>query len=183
MVDRRDTQAQWSAEVSAAFQTYAPQLHRSLLSRLRNEHDARDAVQEVFLRLSRVRDAELVNSPVKYLFGIARHVVSEIFERRRRELVEFNSDLTAHRTENPPDHPADKVGDTVETQQALMRAFERLRPIEREIMVLIKREGMSHEEVASALGLSKHTIKKYSVQAMAQLRMDWASLQFGGKEV
>lgn len=181
MVDRTDARANWNAEVSAAFRTHSPQLHRTLLSRLGNEQEARDAVQEVFLRFSRVRNVELVNEPLKYLYGIARHVVSEILERRRRELVEFNSDLTDHHSEHPPDHPTDKIGDSVETQQALMRAFDRLRPIEREIIVLLRCEGMSHEEVAQALKLSKHTVKKYAAQAMAQLRIDWVSSQFGGK--
>ena len=183
MVDQQDGQARWAAEVSAAFRTHAQRLLSSLLGRLHSEQDARDAVQEVFLRLTRVPDRELIDDPVKYLFGIARHVVSEIIERRRRELVEFNSELTGHHVEHPTGHPTDKVGDRVETQQALARALERLRPIQRKILVLIKTEGMSHDEVATELGLSRHTVKKYAVEAMAQLRMDWVSLQFGGKKL
>jgi RNA polymerase sigma factor (sigma-70 family) len=79
--------------------------------------------------------------------------------------------------------PPDRVSDGVETQQALKRALERLRPIEREILVLIKQEGMTHDEVAIALGLSKHTVKKYAVRSLAQLKLDWVSLQLGGKEL
>lgn len=181
MVDRTDGRANWDAEVSAAFRTHSSQLHRTLLGRLGSEQEARDAVQEVFLRFSRVRNVDLVNEPLKYLYGIARHVVREIRERRRREPVEFDSDLTDHHSEHPPDQPTDKVGDSVETEQALMRAFDRLRPVERKIVFLLRCEGMSHEEVAQALKLSKHTVKKYAAQAMAQLRIDWVASQFGGK--
>jgi RNA polymerase sigma factor (sigma-70 family) len=183
MADQQDARARWAAEVSDAFRTHGPQLHRSLLSRLRNEQDARDAAQEVFLRLTRVSDTELVENPVKYLFGIAHHVVSEVLERRRRDPVEFNSNLIDHHAEHPPAVPPDRVSDGVETQQALKRALERLRPIEREILVLIKQEGMTHEEVAIALGLSRHTVKKYVVRSLAQLKLDWVSLQLGGKEL
>lgn len=183
MVDQKDSQAHWSAEVSEAFRTHARRLERFLLGRLRSEQDARDAVQEVFLRLTRVPDRELVGDPVKYLFGIAHHVVSEILERRKRELVEFNSELTDHHVEHPTDLPADRLGDREENQQALARALERLRPIERDILVLIKTEGLTHKEVAARLGLSRHTVKKYAVGAMAQLRTDWLSLRFGGKKL
>ena len=183
MVDQQDGQAQWAGEVSEAFRAHAQHLLRSLLSRLRSEQDARDAVQEVFLRLTRVADRELVADPVKYLFGIARHVVSEIIERRRRELVEFNSELTDHHVEHPTGHPTDKVADRIEMQQVLAQALKRLRPIHRQILVLIKTEGLTHDEVAVKLGLSRHTVKKYAAEAMAQLRMDWVSLQFGGKKL
>lgn len=183
MVDQQDAQARWAAEVSATFRTQAQRLLSSLLGRLHSEQDARDAVQEVFLRLTRVPDRELIDDPVKYLFGIARHVVSEIIERRQRELVEFNSELTDHHVEHPAGHPTDKVAERVETQQALAHALERLRPIQRQILVLIKTEGMTHDEVANKLGLSRHTVKKYAVEAMAQLRMDCGSLQFGGRKL
>jgi len=57
-----------------------------------------------------------------------------------------------------------------------------LRPIEREILNLIKRQGMSHKQVAQALNLSPHTVKKYAAQAMAQLKFDWTSNRFGAKK-
>lgn len=159
MVDRQDALANWAAEVSAAYHTHAPHLRQVLLSRLQNKQDTQDAVQEVFLRFTRVPDRELIADPVKYLFGIARHVVYEILERRRRELVEFNSELTDHHVEHPTARPADKVSDRLETLQALAHALERLRPIERQILVLIKTEGLTHEEVATRLKLSRHTLK------------------------
>jgi RNA polymerase sigma factor (sigma-70 family) len=181
MVDRTDGRAKWDAEVSAYFRTHSSQLHRTLLSRLGNEQEARDAAQEVFLRFSDVGNVDLVKDPIKYLYGIARNVVGDILKKRRREPVEFNSDLIAHHSEHPPDQPTDKVGDSVETQQALMRALGRLRPIERKIIILLRCEGMSHAEVAEALKLSKHTVKKYAAHAMAQLKIDLVSSQFGGK--
>src|SRR3979411_2020334 len=136
MVDRPKAYARRAAELTETFQAEAPHLRRWLLSRLPNEQDARDAVQEVFLRLSQLDNAKFVEDPVKYLFGIARHVVHDIFERRRRELVEFDSDLVDHHAEHPTGHFTDGVRDTVEVQQALIRAIEGLRPIEREIVLL-----------------------------------------------
>ena len=183
MVDHKDSQAHWAAEVSAVFQTHSPRLERFLLGRLHSKQDARDAVQEVFLRLTRVPNRELVVDPVQYLFGIARHVICEILDRRKRELVEFNSELTDHQMEHTIGCPTDTLGNRVENQQTLARALERLRPIQRKIIVLIKTEGMTYEEVAATLGLSKHTVKKYAVAAMAQLRTDWVSLRSGGKQL
>jgi hypothetical protein len=41
------------------------------MSRVGNINDIDDLVQEVFTRLLRVRDVELVRDPLAYLFGIA----------------------------------------------------------------------------------------------------------------
>ena len=42
---------------------YGSDLYFFLLSRLKNEHDARDVVQEIYLRLLRLGQGELVRDP------------------------------------------------------------------------------------------------------------------------
>jgi RNA polymerase sigma factor (sigma-70 family) len=182
MVDRLKSRADWDAEVSDAARAYAPQLHRFLLKGLGNDQDARDAAQEVFLRLARAPHVELIQNPIKYLYGIARYVVAEIHHRRSRELVEFNSELTDQQTDGSLGVPMDPFADSVATLQALNQALDRLRPLEREIIWLIRREGMSYEEVAQALNIKRNTVKKYACKAMAQLRLDWASFKHGGRK-
>lgn len=104
-------------------------------------------------------------------------MVAEIHRRRSRELVEFNSELTDQQTDGSLGVPTDPFADSVATLQALSQALDRLRPIEREIIWLIRREGMSYEEVAQALNIKRNTVKKYACKAMAQLRLDWASFK------
>src|SRR5580658_6160765 len=86
---------------TSAFREYSPELHRYLLRRVHHLQDADDLAQEVFARLLRVRDAELVRKPLAYLLGIAMHVVREFRQRKQHERVLFDSAVTDDLCENP----------------------------------------------------------------------------------
>ena len=72
--------------------------------------------------------------------------------------------------------------DPAELEAQLDQDVANIGSLEAKVRQSQQTEGMTHDEVAVKLGLSRHTVKKYAVEAMAQLRMDWVSLQFGGKK-
>src|SRR5271168_686959 len=72
---------------------HARELQRFLSRRVRQPQDADDLAQEVFARLLRVRNADLVRNPLSYLLGIAAHVVREFRQRKEHERVLYDSDL------------------------------------------------------------------------------------------
>src|SRR5271168_4491731 len=78
---------------STAFRDHAAELQRFLARRVGHAQDADDLAQEVFARLLRVRDADLVRNPLAYLLGIATHVVREFRQRKQHERVLYDSDL------------------------------------------------------------------------------------------
>jgi RNA polymerase sigma-70 factor (ECF subfamily) len=55
--------------------------------------------------------------------------------------------------------------------QRLDRALQQLPPAHQLVLLLVKRDGLSYTEAASAAGLSVHTIEKYVVEARARLRV------------
>jgi RNA polymerase sigma-70 factor (ECF subfamily) len=155
----------------SAFSDHSVDLRRFLLRRVRNAHDADDLAQEVFTRLLRVRDAELVRKPLAYLLGIATHVVHEFVQRRQRDRVLFDSEIADSLPENRDHAAAQGLAERLGLQEQLELALTKLPPTHRAVILLVKREGMSYSEAANATGLSVHTIEKYLVEARALLRL------------
>jgi RNA polymerase sigma-70 factor (ECF subfamily) len=162
--------------VSAGFRQYAAELHRFLLRRLRRPQDADDLAQEVFMRFLRLSNVELVRNPQAYLFGIASHVVREfhLHAEQEREHLTFDSEEAGEASENPGVLEPDELAGRLNLQQQLQRALTQLPPMHRAVLLLVKRDGLSHEEAAKAAGISFHTVEKYIVEARAKLKtMRW----------
>jgi len=155
----------------AAFRNHAVELQRFLIRRVSHAQDADDLAQEVFARLLRVRDADLVRTPLSYLLGIATHVVREFRQRKHSERIVFDSDVTDDLCENPDSAAPAGVAERLELQDRLDRALKLLPPTHQLVLLLVKRDGLSYAEAAKTTGLSVHTIEKYLVEARAQLRV------------
>jgi RNA polymerase sigma-70 factor (ECF subfamily) len=63
------------------------------------------------------------------------------------------------------------MAEQIELRQRLDRALQQLPPAHQLVLLLVKRDGLSYTEAASAAGLSVHTIEKYVVEARARLRL------------
>jgi RNA polymerase sigma factor (sigma-70 family) len=173
-VKHRQHPAQDLARLAAGH--YGQRLQRYFMGFLRNADKARDLEQEVYLRLLRVKDADLVHDPKGYVFRIAAHVIYEFRDRERRERVSFDSsavDAWARELENAA---PEEQGERLSSQRELQQLLCRLQPMTRAIFLLRKRDGLSQEEVAERLGISVFTVKKHMLRAVATLRLaarDW----------
>lgn len=63
--------------VEAAVGRFNRQLHAFLRRRVRDAAEVDDLAQEVYLRLLRSADIDVVGSPLSYVYGVAAHVASE----------------------------------------------------------------------------------------------------------
>jgi RNA polymerase sigma-70 factor (ECF subfamily) len=161
---------------SAAFQKYAPALHRFLLRRIHRPQEVDDMAQEVFARLMRVENVELVRKPASYLFGIAANVVREFRIRAENEHqhITFDSGVVEFLAEHPQELGADDLAERLSLQKQLERGLSQLPRTHRVVLLLVTRDGLSHEEAAKAANLSVHTIEKYVTDARARLKlMKW----------
>jgi len=155
----------------AAFAVYSPDPHNLLMSNLRNEADAQDLLQEIFLRYLRVRHDKLVKQPRAYLFGIAFHVLSGFRSKLRLSPITFNSQTVECLAETP----ADLAASTVEAdafRHDLARQLQNLPHAYREVLFLRMEAGLSYKKIAKEMGISASTVKKYLVNAKACLRMN-----------
>jgi RNA polymerase sigma factor (sigma-70 family) len=160
----------------ASFRRYGPELRQYLLRRLHRRQDAEDVVQEVFMRLLRIKDYEFVRNPRAYIYGVTLHVARELRMRAERSGTWVTSDPQTIRelAEQPAELSPDELADQLNLQLQIERAVAKLPPMHQAVFVLNKRDGYSYEEIAGQLGLSANTVDKYLVQAKAWIRtMDW----------
>ena len=156
--------------VSAIALRYGDKLRRFLAHRLRNVADAPDLAQEVFLRLMRVEHHETIRSPEAYLFTVASHVLHQHTLRQSLAPKSVNiTDIFAelHLTSN--DDPAARVA-TDQRIEILQHAMKQLPPRIATTLWLHRYAGLSLEEIATQLGVSRPSAKLYLARALRHVK-------------
>jgi RNA polymerase sigma-70 factor (ECF subfamily) len=121
-----------------------------------------DVLQEVFLRVHRVRHTYTPGRPVRpWLYGIARHVAIDVLRKRGRELLV--GDETLRERAVPAAGAALEMAD-------LEAALAALPKTQREAFLMTKVSGLSVREAAAALGTTEGAVKVGVHRAVKALR-------------
>lgn len=156
--------ARWFAE---EVQPHEPLLRAWLRRRFAPLRDIDDLVQETYLRLFRARSAGKIAHPRSYLFATARNAA---LDRLRRDQVVAFEPLTDGTPPSVPAPAAEAAADS-DAELALLTAALRSLPERcREVLVLRKHHGLSHEEIAARLGISKNTVNAQITLGMMRCR-------------
>jgi RNA polymerase sigma factor (sigma-70 family) len=130
--------------------------------------DLDDVAQEVFLRLLRYDNAELIEHPQAYLFKMAENVAGEWAMRARHRHPHDARWLTdLHALSQPEQEVAREAA-----QGDLQAALERLPPRQREVLRLHFGEELARAEIAEQLKVSERVVKRDLIRAYAKLRND-----------
>lgn len=163
-------------ELELAYGVHRADIMRLLLARVGDRTEAEDLLQELWLKV-RQNPAGPVQNGKAYLFRMAQNlVVDRLRERHRRMARERRwsdeaADFPAHGTE-----PADRRKSAEEAMldreeiATLTSVIAHLPEGARRAFELHKLQGLSHGEVASALGISKSGVEKHMAVAMKYLR-------------
>lgn len=157
--ERHDEAASW-------YDQYHGQLLRFLARNLGEGADSQDLAQEVFLRVLRIEDPDLIRHPRAYLYRVAINVIQEWRLRDRRYPVHEGFDYTDIPDEREP--AADL--EARERSQRVNAAIAALPPMYRAVLVLRVHQELTYNEVAEHLGVTPRMVKRYLVKAYAQLR-------------
>lgn len=155
-------------QVDALFRTHGQRLVRILTRRAGGREEARDLVQEAFLRLTRAAESQVLINPEFYLKRITRNLL-----RDRAKSVSGAAERT-HVALEPEVHAAND-GDPhgiLEARQTLARyeaAVMRLKPRTREIYLLHRLDGLSYDQIATELDLSVSAVEKQMMKAIAHI--------------
>ena len=119
---------------------------------LEDRADALDAVQDLYVKLWKMRDSlDLVRNPGAYGALLMRNLCIDRI-RRLTPAEELPDDL-------PGREPPDEQLAAKETLGAVMQAIERLPDSQRNLMKLHLLQGLSYEEIAAETGLSPLNIR------------------------
>ncbi len=151
-------------EIAAAYETYADGLYHYAVSLLRQPEDARDALQEAFLRYFLQRNCGgQVDHPRAWLYRVLRNYILDHLDRasRKHEIPGTNTDKFQGSGGDP------------EALSYRSQVAEQIRAIlsDRELnCLLLRTEGLSYAEIADVMTLKVGTVGAYLAHVQKKLR-------------
>lgn len=146
--------AMTSQRIGNLFDRLHPRLY-GLARRLSSDpEEAKDLVQEAFLRAAR-RPGSLPNEDDRAEAWLVRVVVNLCRDRYRRLAVRHRPEIRHNLTQNQPASPESQAVARTSVQTALAA----LRPRRRAVIVLRELEGLPVAEVAKLLGMNPGTVR------------------------
>lgn len=149
-------------------QAHGRELRRFLASRMKNATaDVSDVVQEIFLRLLRIKDHEAIRSPQAYLFTVASHVLREHWLKQSAKPEPMDPLEVAGRSQGTPvADPADEL-DVRQRLDRVDKDLNKISPRAYAVLIMYRCEGMTLMEIGERLGVSHSTVRKYLARAIA----------------
>jgi len=167
---RRESAADAAARaLESAFAQYQSELLGTLFYLVGNLEDARDALQEAFVKCWRHQDqiAEVQNLKA-WIFRVALNTGRDIREtawRRKRQGLPEDEGSLIGRERSP-----DEVALHDERLARLRDALAELRPEEQEVFLLRQNGELTYEEIAEMLEVPTGTVKTRMRLALSRLR-------------
>lgn len=150
------------------YDAYKSKLYFFALKFTRNESDAEEIVQQVFIKLwdhKQMIDPKL--SFDAYLFKITRNVAFSFLKNQAREALHKQQLMAVTTTQ---DHQTEEVLAYYECEEIALQAIESL-PEKRQIIFKMSHdEGLSVEEIAEMLEISVNTVKSQLVKASKSIK-------------
>lgn len=162
ILDHRQSQTD-TERLARLFDAHHERLFRLARRLSADREEARDLVQETFLRAAR-RPASVPDGEQPGEAWLVRVLVNLCRDRHRRTGVRTRVHASLRRKEEPT-HPEDAAVARATVQAALAR----LSPRRRAAIVLHEIEGLSAREVARLLGIAEVTVRWHLLAARREL--------------
>jgi RNA polymerase sigma factor (sigma-70 family) len=136
---------------------------------LRNEDDARDVVQEAYLRAFKSFGGFHGSNGRPWLLTIVRNTAYNLIKKNQTANLTTPFDEEQHVLERESTSPA-TVLEHDEESELVRQAMERLPDEFREVLVLRHVEGLSYKEIADVAHLAPGTVMSRLARARSKLR-------------
>jgi RNA polymerase sigma-70 factor (family 1) len=150
------------------FDHYKTGIYRFILNMSKSELDAEELTQEVFVKLWTHRESlRTVRNPGGYIYILARNKTINQLEkiandRRLRQNLWAQLDTLRNSTEDEVQYR--------ESSRAIDAALQELSLQKQRIFHMSRYQGLSHDEIARELQLSRSTVKNNLVETLKWLR-------------
>lgn len=139
---------------------YSDNIYRFILRNLKDEDQAKDVVQDTFMKLwERVRDVSFEKAK-SYLFTTAYHTMID-YIRKNKKFMDASF---------PVQQSDYGVNEYFDLSEILSKAVENLPDIQRSVILLRDYEGYSYQEIGNITGLSESQVKVYIYRARMFLK-------------
>lgn len=152
--------------LTSSFLALRDKLHRSALGFLKNDEDARDALQDTFFNLWRDGGAETETEARNKLFAVLRNICID-------------------RLRKPKTYPLDETDtDSLEVKAFSFEDMDKyeslltsgLTDIQRHIYSLVTHDGMEYDAIAETLGMSVEAVRMNMSRARKKIRDNYKQL-------
>ncbi len=150
------------------FDTYFDRLKWYAFKFLKSEFWAEEVVQEVFIKVWKGREQlTAVESVSAYLF---RMTGNRCLNRLRRQQLESEMQYAAHVVLHGKAEVLQHSGyDLARLQEHLQEAVDHL-PEQRRLIYQLQQEGLTYQEIADRLEISRHTVRNQMAKALVSIR-------------
>ncbi len=171
-----------SRAFSQIFRKYRPRLavliHYRLGAGMRRYGDVDDVLQETFFRAFRDLTSFKYEAPgsfMRWLASIAGHVIADMAraqsrQKRQAEFVAFRSESNPGGAEPADSKTPSRIFSEQEGLRRLLASLDSLPADYREIILLVKIEGLSTSEAAARLGKSNPAVSLLLHRAIKKFR-------------
>lgn len=139
------------------------------LKMTKSNTEAEEIVQNVFLSIwlakSRLGD---INDPEAYLFTITYNAIFAHLKKASRNQHLLN---TIFRNLTEIQNTTDETIAAHETGKLINKAIQELSPQQRTVYCLSKQEGLSYDEIAERMQISRNTVRNHLAEAMKTIRI------------
>jgi len=151
------------------YDKYCYKLHKFVLMYLKQEEDAEEIVQEVFVKIWESRaKIDVYLSFEAFLFTIAYNATISLLRKRVNENKSREYLKSLQQIDS-----AEQVIDLIhynELNQKVQSLLNQLTPRQKEIFILSREEGLSHKEIADKLNISESTVNNHLVTTLKYLK-------------
>lgn len=160
--------------VLAAYLERRADLVRFFALRLRSAAAAEDLVQDIFLRLNAIDPRTDVRNAAGYLYRLGNNMMLDKLRGERRSAARDQAWRISHRTvagaEEVSEEPsADAAVAARQRLAAVVAVLKDLPEQTQRVFRMHKFDGLSHTEVAQALGISRSAVEKHCMAVLKRL--------------
>lgn len=153
---------------NTVFELYRDKLYNYLLKITKSPEISEEIVVDIFVKLWVGRAlVQQINQLEGFLHRVAYHMAIDFLRTtsRHKRLQKAYID----RLEPEPEKRADEILMDAQCMQLLREAIFQLSPQRRLIYTLSREQGLTHEQIATALNLSRNTVKNSMMAAIKSI--------------
>ena len=150
------------------FKRYNDKIYAFSFSNLKNQHDAEEVVQEVFLTLWKDRaKLKVLKSLDAWIFAICYNIIRKHFRnfaRERKHLEKYSETALSYSTSTNIEV---EYNDLLEKAEVIIEQLPRQ---QKTVFLLSKKEGLSNTEISNKLNITKKTVENHLTRSKAFLK-------------
>lgn len=150
--------------LTSSFLGLRDKLHHIALKYLVSDEDAKDALQDTWLKLWSKGEVETAIEARNKLITVLRNVCIDHLRKAREIPIDITAEIHAYRIEE----------EDIETLELLLQ--EGLTPLQKEIFNLVTYEGFDYNEIAKQLSMSVEAVRMNMSRTRKKIRENYKRL-------